>query len=59
MSPLIDRTERFGIRASTEEIAMLQALADDAGLSSSDIVRQLIRAAYKDKFGDKKPKLKG
>ncbi|MCL2776619.1 MAG: ribbon-helix-helix protein, CopG family [Polyangiaceae bacterium] len=38
---------------------MLQALADDAGLSSSDIVRQLIRAAYKDKFGDKKPKLKG
>jgi len=56
MSPPIDRSERLGIRASAEEIAMLQALADVDGLSLSDIVRQLIRAAYKDKFGDKKPK---
>jgi len=44
-------------RVSQEEIAMLRDLADSAGVSSSDIVRLLIREAYRLKFGDKKPKI--
>ncbi len=34
---------------------MLQALADADGLSASDIVRTLIRRAYSERFGDRKP----
>ena len=34
---------------------MLAALADAAGLSSSDIVRTLIRETYRAKYGDKRP----
>lgn len=34
---------------------MLRALADAQGLSASDIVRTLIREAYRVRFGDKKP----
>jgi hypothetical protein len=44
---------------SAEEIEMLNAVADAEGLSASDVVRQLVRRAYVDRFGDKhvpKPK---
>lgn len=34
------------VMVSAEEKAMLQNLADDAGLSVADVVRQLIRAAH-------------
>ncbi len=37
---------------------MLEALADDAGLSAADIVRSFIRDAYRAKFGDKPPRPK-
>lgn len=35
---------------------MLHAMADESGLSVSDVVRQLVRGAYREKFGDKKPR---
>jgi hypothetical protein len=50
------RTEHFLLRISPTERAMLDALADKAGLSASDIVRTLIRGDYQEKFGDKPPK---
>lgn len=50
-----ERTERFGIRLSTTEVAMLDALAEATGLSASDVTRLAIRDAYRAKFGDKKP----
>lgn len=44
------------VRLSADERAMLGALADDAGLSASDILRTLVRQTYREKFGDKKPR---
>jgi len=35
---------------------MLQLLADKAGVSASDVVRQLIRREYSATFGDKPAK---
>lgn len=46
---------RFNMVMQPQERAMLQSLADDAGLKESDIIRQMIRSAYKDRFGDKRP----
>ena len=43
------------IRMTEDERAMVAALAKSDGLSSSDIVRLLVRRAYKEAFGDKKP----
>jgi hypothetical protein len=60
MAP-IERSERFAIRMSEAELSMLNALAEDAGLAAADIVRTLVRDAYRVKFGDKpskKPKSK-
>jgi hypothetical protein len=36
---------------------MLNVLADDAGLSAADILRTLVRDAYRTKHGDKPPKV--
>lgn len=52
-----ERSERINVRVSPREVAMLDALAEDAGLSSADIVRLLVRDAYRAKFGDKAPKI--
>jgi hypothetical protein len=41
---------------SKDERAMLEALAEEAGLSASDVLRQLLRAAHREKFPDKKSK---
>ena len=49
------KTARFNMVLSETERAMLQRLADDSGLSESDIVRQHIRRAYAERFGDKRP----
>jgi hypothetical protein len=49
------RTKAFQVRMADEELDMLNALADDAGLSAADIVRLLVREAYRLKHGDKKP----
>jgi hypothetical protein len=48
-------TARFNMVMLPEERAMLQALAKGAGLKESDILRQMIRRDYADKFGKKKP----
>ena len=53
-----DRTQRLNVRVSARELAMLTALADDAGLASADVVRTMIRDAYRAKFGDKVPRPK-
>ena len=57
MAP-IERSERLNVRIAPEEMAMLNALADAEGLSASDVVRTLVRRAYAERFGDKKPKPK-
>lgn len=45
------------VRLSEDERAWLEALAVDEGLSASDILRTLLRRAYRDRFGDvAKPK---
>ena len=56
--PPLERSERLNVRAAPEEMAMLEALADDSGLSVSDVVRMLVRDAYRSKFGDNLPKPK-
>ena len=48
-------TARFNMVMRPEERAMLQALSRASGLKESDIIRQMIRHAYADKFGTKKP----
>ena len=40
---------------SAEEHAMLRALAEKRGVTSSDVVRLFIRETYAATFGDKKP----
>jgi ribosomal 50S subunit-associated protein YjgA (DUF615 family) len=50
------RTEQFGLRITSTEAAMLYQLVEKSGLSAADIVRQLIRREYEEKFGDKPPK---
>jgi hypothetical protein len=52
------RTERLGVRIAPDELAMVEALADADGISASDVVRILVRRAYAERFGDKKPKVK-
>ncbi len=51
-----ERTERIAVRMAPTEAAMLEALAELAGLSASDIVRTLVRREYGEKFGDKPPR---
>ena len=48
------RTTQVGVRLNEEEAAVVSALADETGLSLSDVVRQAIRTAHPDRF--KKPK---
>jgi hypothetical protein len=44
---------------SPTEVDMVAALAKSAGVSGSDIVRLLVREAYRLKYGDAKPAPKG
>jgi len=55
MAP-IQRDEKFQLRVTAEERQMLEALAERDGYSASDKVRQLIRKAYVDAFGETPPK---
>ena len=48
-------TARFNMVMLPMERAMLQRLADHEGLRESDIIRQEIRKAYKEIFGNKRP----
>ena len=45
---------RFNMVGTPEWRAMLQALANDASLKESEIVRQLVEQAYTERFGKKK-----
>ena len=45
MSPL-DRSEKFQFRLAPDERHMLDTVADQEGLSPSDMLRQLIRRAF-------------
>lgn len=42
------------IRISEEERRMLQAVAEQDGLSASDVIRQFIRREHKVRFGEGK-----
>lgn len=53
---MVERTRVITIRASEDEVAMLHALAEHDGVSSSDLIRLFIRRAYSEKFADKKPR---
>jgi uncharacterized protein (DUF1778 family) len=55
MSPMVNRDKKLTVRASDEELAMLQAVADAAGVSSSDVVRMFIRKAHAARFGGETP----
>ena len=46
---------RFNMVGTAEWRAQLQALANDAGVKESEIVRQLVERAYVERFGKKKP----
>jgi hypothetical protein len=48
-------TARFNMVMLPEERAMLQALAKDTGLKESDVLRQMVRRDYSERFGKKKP----
>lgn len=47
---MADRDHYVAIRVTADEKAMIEALAEDSGLSQSDVVRQLVRTAYREKF---------
>ena len=50
-TPMVDRALNLVIRVSEDERAMLAALAEREGISSSDFVRLYIRRAYREAFG--------
>lgn len=45
-----DRTERLNLRLSPDEFEVISELAEQTGLSASDVVRQALRMAYPEKF---------
>jgi hypothetical protein len=46
------QTERLGLRVAPSELKMLEALSEGAGLSMSNVIRQLVRREYAEKFGE-------
>jgi hypothetical protein len=58
MAPL-QRDEKFQLRLTGDERRMLEAIAENEGLSASDKIRQLIRREFLVTFGEaSKPKPK-
>lgn len=45
-----DRTQRIGLRLTPEEAQVVALIAEETGLSASDVVRQALRLAYPDRF---------
>jgi len=45
-----ERSERLALRLTPEESDVLNKVAEETGLSVSDVVRQAIRVAYADRF---------
>lgn len=54
----LKREGLFQIRISDDERRMLQVIADDDGLSSSDVVRQFIRREWLRRYQQELPKQK-
>ncbi len=52
---MVDRGRYLTLRASTDELSMVKALAERDGLNVSDVVRLLIRRAYAERFGTEEP----
>ena len=48
-------SQRFNMVGTPEWRAQLQALADDAGVKESEVIRVLVEQAYLKRFGKKKP----
>jgi hypothetical protein len=46
---------RFNMVGTAEWRAQLQALASEAGVKESELVRRLVEQAYAESFGKKKP----
>lgn len=46
LSIVVDRENQFKIRLSAEEVARLEALAENAGLTKTDYVRLLLRREW-------------
>jgi ribosomal 50S subunit-associated protein YjgA (DUF615 family) len=50
-----EKTGRLAFRMSPTDAAMLAALSEHEGESLATVLRTLIRRAYTEQFGDKKP----
>ena len=50
MAPQPDRAHRFNLMLSMGEHEMLTEMADAHGLSAADVLRQLLRQAYREEF---------
>jgi hypothetical protein len=57
MSP-IERDLMFHVRMADDERRMLEALAEQEGVTASDWVRITIRRSFTDRFGGRRPKKK-
>ena len=51
-----NRSERVGLRLTPEEHAVVQQLTLETGMTASDVVRQAIRTAHRDRFNVPKRK---
>ena len=49
------RTENLTVRVAPDEVAMVRALADDGDESAGRVIRRLVAAAYRERFGDVPP----
>jgi len=51
-SSAVEKRDAFlGVRLSKTELAMLRQLANDDGISPSDVIRQLVRRTHRQRFG--------
>ena len=51
-----ERIQRIAVRVTPTEADMLRRLADEDGLSISDVLRQLVRREHANRYGKHKPK---
>jgi hypothetical protein len=52
-----NRSENFQLRMSAGELSMLRAIAEADGLTASDVIRQMIRREFMERW-PMKPKAK-
>jgi hypothetical protein len=51
-----ERDQNLHVRMAEEEMRMLRAIAEADGLSTSDVVRQLVRRAFMERWPTKPKK---